>query len=99
MAGTRQKLKKRSDPRRIVNNDSRAKEKGVGIQRNAAGGGVVAAEVTDNANIRYGLIGQRTADAILTEVRAASQVKVGVAGGGVERGLGVQRNGKEEQRQ
>src|SRR5271157_2948489 len=98
MARTRQKLNKRSDLRRVVNNDSRAKKKRVRIQRNAAGGGVITAEVADDTDKGDRLIGERTNDTVLAEVRPASQVKVGVADGGVER-LGVRRNGKEEQRQ
>lgn len=97
MPGTRQKLSKRSDLRRVVHDDSRAKKKRVGIQRNTAGRGVVAAKVTNDPQKGDWFICDRTADTILAEVGAASQVEVRVANGSVGGGLGARRYGKEEQ--
>ena len=97
MPGTRQKLSKRSDLRRVVHDDSRAKKKRVGVQRNASGRSVVAAKVSNDTQKGDRFIGDRTADTVLAEVCAASQVKVGVSNGSVGGGLGARRYGKEEQ--
>src|SRR5271155_631975 len=99
MPCTCQELKKRSDLRRVMHNDSRPKKKCVGVQRNASGGGVVAAKVSNDTQKGDRFIGNGPADTILAEVCAASQVKIGVANGSVGGGLGARRNSEQEQRE
>jgi len=99
MPGTREELDKGSELSRVVHNDARAEQERVSVEGNAARGGVVAAEVTDDTQVGDGFVGDRTADAVLVEVRAAAEVKVGIADGGVEIGLGARRNREEEQSQ
>ena len=99
MSGAHEELKKRSEFSWIVQVDARAEEKRVGIKGCAAGRGVVAAYVTDNTQIGDGVVGDRTADAVLTESVGAAQAEVGVAGGGVDGRLGARRYSKDGQRQ
>ena len=99
MPGTRQELNERGYFRRVVDDDARAEHKCVGIKGNAAGRGVVTAKVPDDTQVGDGLIGDRTADAILVEVCAAAEVEVGIADGSIDVGLSVRRYGEEEQSQ
>lgn len=84
-----QELNKGSDLRRVVHDDARAEHKRVRVEGNAAGRGMVAAKVSDDAQVGDGLIRDGTADAILVEVRAAAEVEVGIADGSVNVGLGA----------
>ena len=89
MRAAREELNKRSELGRVMHDDTRAEHICVGIKGNAAGRSVIAAEVPDDAQVGDRLIGDRTADAILVEVCAAAEVKVGIADGSVEVGLGM----------
>ena len=73
-----------------------AEEIGVGVEGNAAGRGVVAAEVADDTEPPVRIIGDRAANAVLVDAPESTQAEIGVADGGVD-GLGARRKGKEEQ--
>ncbi len=86
---TRQELNERGYFRRVVHDDARTEQKRVRVEGNAAGRGVIAAEVPDDAQVGDRLISDRTADAILVEACAAAEVEVGIANGSVDVGLSV----------
>src|SRR6266699_2043018 len=73
-----------------------AEEIGVGVEGNAAGRGVVAAEVADDTEPPVRIIGDRATNAVLVDAPESTQAEIGVADGGVD-GLGARRKGKEEQ--
>jgi hypothetical protein len=99
MAGTCQELNKGSDLGWVVHDDARAEQEGVGVERNAARRGVVAAEVADDTEEGDGLVSDRAADAILIDAAGIAQTEVGVADGGVDGGLGARRKGEQQQSQ
>ena len=74
----------------IAHGEARAEEIGVGIKRNAAWGGVVAANVSHNTKPMVEVIGNRAADTVLIEATGATEAEVGVAEGGIH-GLGARR--------
>lgn len=98
MPSTCKKLNKGSEIRWVVHDDARAEEKRVRVEGNAAGGGVVAAEITDDTQVGDGFVGDGTADTVLIEVCAAAEVEVGVADGSVG-GLCARRNGEDDHRE
>jgi hypothetical protein len=92
----KQELRKGSVFGGIAQRDAGAEEIGVGVEGNASGRSVVAAEVADDAEPAVGVIGERAADAVLVDAPGTTQAEIGVADGGVD-GLGARRKGEEEQ--
>src|SRR5689334_12309074 len=80
---TDQALNKGVDLGGITGRDARPKHVGKGVQRDASGRGVVAAEVADDAKEAVGVIGQGAAYTVLIDVSAAADVKIGIANGSV----------------
>jgi hypothetical protein len=99
VAGACQELHEGRDLGRVAHDDAWTEHERVGVYGNAAGRGMVAAEVTDDAQIGDGLVGDGAADAVLVEVCAAAQVEIRIADGGVGGGLGARRQGEKEQAQ
>src|SRR6267143_4839698 len=65
-----------------------ADEVGISVEGNAAGRGVVAAEVADDTEPPVRIIGDRAANAVLVDAPGTTQAEIGVADGGVD-GLGA----------
>src|SRR6267378_1977450 len=82
----------------IAKSQPRAKEIGVGVQRNPSRGGVVTAEIADEAEPALVIIGNGTTDTVLIDPAGTSQAEVGVTERGVK-GLGVRGDGENGQRQ
>src|SRR5271170_6088882 len=99
MPGACQELDEGSNSGWVTYDDARAKEKCIRVERDAAGRGVVGAEVADEAQERDRLVGDRAADAVLVDAVGVAKAEVGVSDGGVERGLGPRRNGEHEESQ
>ena len=66
---------------------------GVGINGNAGGRSVVAANIADNAKPVFGVIRDRAAEAVLVEPAGTAEAEIGIAAGDVD-GLSVRRTGK-----
>lgn len=91
-------LHKRIDFGGVAKSQTRAEEIGVGVQGNAAGRGVVTAEIAGDAEPAVEIVGDRAADAVLVETARISQAEVGVADGGIN-GLGAGGDGENGHRQ
>lgn len=98
MCATREELNERRDFGWVMHVDARAEHISVGVEGDAAGRGVVAAEIADETQIVVGVVGEGAAKAVLVDVGAASEAEIRVADGGVD-GLCARRNGENEQRQ
>ena len=91
-----QELRKGIEFGGVAQRHAGAEEIGVGVEGNAAGRGVVAAEVADDTEPPVGVIGDGAANAVLVDAPGTTQAEIGVADGGVD-GLGARRKGEEEQ--
>lgn len=87
MTATCEELNEGSDLGRIVNDDAWAEEKRVGVEGNATGRCVVAAEVADYTQVGDGFVGEGTADTVLIEAAGAPQAEIGVTDRSVKGGL------------
>jgi len=77
----------------VAQSQTRAEEIGVGIQGNTKGGGMVAAEIADDAEPAVGIISDGAADAVLIDAAGTSKAEVGVADRSVD-GLGARGDGE-----
>jgi hypothetical protein len=97
--GAHQELRERRDAGGIAEVNAWTEEIGVGVEGNATGRGVIAANIPNHAHKGNGVVGYGAADAVLTEAAVAAEVKVGITDGGVDGTLCARRSGNEQRAQ
>src|SRR5579859_5691324 len=91
-----QGLRKWSHLAWVMQGKTRSEQVGVRVQRDAAGRGVVAAKVADQAQPFVWEVGDRAAGSVLVYAAGASKAEVRVSDGSVD-GLSARRNGEEKE--